>query len=118
MEAAALATNGRVHLLDPLGYIEFLGLVAASSVVLTDSGGIQEETTFLGVPCITMREQTERPSTVIHGTNVIVGLDEDKLLRAFNAIGIGTSGIPPLWDGKSAERIAGIVLAHLKSRKA
>src|SRR5579884_1082279 len=102
-------TAGNLHLLDPLPYIEFLGLQRGAAVVITDSGGIQEETTYLGVPCITLRENTERPVTVTMGTNVIVGQDRKKLTDELMKVVAGTSkkgAIPPLWDGKASERIA------------
>lgn len=100
-------------LLEPLGYLDFLSLVSRSKMVLTDSGGLQEETTVLGVPCITIRENTERPVTIREGTNTLVGTDRDKILEAGNQIiaGGGKAGrIPELWDGNAAERIvAGLV---------
>jgi UDP-N-acetylglucosamine 2-epimerase (non-hydrolysing) len=102
-------TADNLHLLDPLPYIEFLALQRSAAVVITDSGGIQEETTYLGVPCITLRESTERPVTVTIGTNVIVGQDRKKLTTELVKIveGEGKKGaIPPLWDGKASERIA------------
>lgn len=95
--------------LPPLGYLEMLGLMKGARVVLTDSGGIQEETTALGVPCITLRESTERPITVDEGTNTIVGQDPARILAAFNEVletGGKTGRIPKLWDGRAAERIA------------
>ena len=102
-------------LLEPRGYLDFLELVAESAMVLTDSGGIQEETTVLGVPCITMRENTERPITVEQGTNILVGNDPEKIERAAQDVLAGRTRpgrIPELWDGHAAERI----VAVLKSR--
>ena len=104
-----------LRLLEPLPYIEFLALQRNATVVITDSGGIQEETTYLGVPCLTVRENTERPVTVTLGTNTIVGQDRDKLRQELRRIlkGDGKKGsVPPLWDGKAAERIAESI-AHL-----
>jgi len=104
------ATN--LHLLEPLPYIEFLALQRGSKVVITDSGGIQEETTYLGVPCLTLRQNTERPITVDLGTNVLVGQDVNKLRSELTKIleGKTKSGvIPPLWDGHAGERIAEIL---------
>jgi UDP-N-acetylglucosamine 2-epimerase (non-hydrolysing) len=102
----------KLHLLDPMPYIEFLGLQTRAAVVITDSGGIQEETTFLGVPCLTMRENTERPITVTLGTNILVGDDRAKLSVEFKKIldGKGKKGtVPPLWDGHTGDRIADIL---------
>ncbi|HEB97833.1 MAG TPA: UDP-N-acetylglucosamine 2-epimerase (non-hydrolyzing) [Sedimenticola thiotaurini] len=101
--------QGRIATLPPLGYKELLGLMESATVVLTDSGGIQEETTALGVPCITLRENTERPVTVTEGTNTIVGSDPGKIMRAFDEVmanGGKRGRVPELWDGHAAERIA------------
>ena len=98
----------RIVLLDPLGYLDFLALMAQAKCVFTDSGGIQEETTILGVPCLTMRENTERPVTVEEGTNTLVGYSEDRIMREVQKIMAGkgkTGRIPDLWDGKAATRI-------------
>jgi UDP-N-acetylglucosamine 2-epimerase (non-hydrolysing) len=103
----------RWTLIDPAGYLDFMRLTASAKVVLTDSGGIQEETTVLGVPCITLRENTERPVTIDEGTNILAGTKRENILAAFEkAMSGGKSGkVPRLWDGKSAQRIAD----HLKS---
>ena len=104
------ATN--LHLLEPLPYVEFLALQRRAAVVITDSGGVQEETTYLKVPCLTLRENTERPVTVTVGTNVLVGQDRMKLHAELAKIleGKGKPGsIPPLWDGHASERIAEII---------
>jgi len=106
-----------LHLLEPLGYLDFLRLTSSAKVVLTDSGGLQEETTMLKVPCITLRENTERPVTVDMGTNQIVGTDSLKIVRAYKrAIGGHClhSVIPPLWDGRAAERIVTILLERFE----
>jgi len=98
-----------IHCLGPLGYMEMLGVMANARMVLTDSGGIQEETTALGVPCITLRENTERPITVNQGTNTIVGTDSTAILREVNAVlneGGKAGRQPELWDGQAAVRIA------------
>jgi UDP-N-acetylglucosamine 2-epimerase (non-hydrolysing) len=96
------------HLIEPLGYLDFLALLDHAQLVLTDSGGIQEETTVLGVPCLTFRENTERPITVTHGTNRIVGLSPSKVAEAADEIISGKgfkARVPDLWDGHAAERI-------------
>jgi UDP-N-acetylglucosamine 2-epimerase (non-hydrolysing) len=102
----------RLHLSEPLPYIEFLALQSRAAAVITDSGGIQEETTYLGVPCLTLRDNTERPVTVTSGTNVIVGQDRDKLSSELSKILAGKAKkgtIPPLWDGHAGERIADVL---------
>jgi UDP-N-acetylglucosamine 2-epimerase (non-hydrolysing) len=95
-----------IRLLDPLGYTDFLALQAGSAVVLTDSGGIQEESTVLGVPCLTLRDNTERPVTIEHGTNRLAGTTRQSIVRAWKeACSDPRQGqIPPLWDGKAGER--------------
>ncbi len=97
---------------EPLGYLEFLSLMTDARLVLTDSGGIQEETTVLGIPCLTLRENTERPVTIEQGTNVLVGTNPARILaaatKALNGTYSGTR-VPELWDGRAAERIAEIV---------
>jgi UDP-N-acetylglucosamine 2-epimerase (non-hydrolysing) len=93
-------------------YVEFLALQTRAAVVITDSGGIQEETTYLGVPCLTVRENTERPITVTLGTNILVGADKSKLTAELKNVldGKGKKGIiPPLWDGHTGDRIADIL---------
>jgi UDP-N-acetylglucosamine 2-epimerase (non-hydrolysing) len=110
----------RVAVLPPQGYLETLGLMANAAVVLTDSGGIQEETTALGVPCLTMRDTTERPITVEQGTNTIVGRDRALALRLVDEIlaGGGKRGrIPELWDGAAAKRIAEHLARWLERRR-
>lgn len=106
-----MATSNLVSL-PPLGYLNMLGLLKDASVVLTDSGGIQEETTALGIPCLTLRENTERPVTVSEGTNTVVGSDPDKIMRCFKEV-MQTGGkvgrVPEYWDGRAAERIAVVV---------
>jgi len=102
-----------LHLIEPLGYLEFLALQRGAGLVITDSGGVQEETTFLGIPCLTVRENTERPVTVDLGTNILVGQDMRKLRREADKILSGDrkkGEIPPLWDGLAGKRIADIVI--------
>ncbi len=99
-------------MVEPLGYLEFLSLMTDARLVLTDSGGIQEETTVLGIPCLTLRENTERPVTIEQGTNVLVGTNPARILAAATkALQGGCAGtrVPELWDGKAAERIAVIL---------
>jgi UDP-N-acetylglucosamine 2-epimerase (non-hydrolysing) len=110
---AATIRDARVTLLEPVGYLEMLGLMAEARLVLTDSGGIQEETTALAVPCLTMRENTERPITVDEGTNTLVGRDVARTLSCVDDIlrsGAKRRRVPELWDGNAAPRIA----AHLE----
>jgi UDP-N-acetylglucosamine 2-epimerase (non-hydrolysing) len=107
-----LESMNNLHLLEPVGYLDFLKLTASAKLVLTDSGGIQEETTILKVPCLTLRENTERPVTLEVGSNQLVGTDPRKILAAYHALrDAGTDGfsIPPLWDGHAAERIVEIL---------
>jgi UDP-N-acetylglucosamine 2-epimerase (non-hydrolysing) len=97
-----------LHYIEPLGYLEFNYLVKNSYAMLTDSGGITEETTVMNVPCITLRENTERPETCEIGTNVLVGNDTAKITKAFHELLSGNwkqGQIPELWDGNAAERI-------------
>ena len=106
-----LAGSG-VKVVEPLPYVEFISLVADSRLVLTDSGGIQEETTVLGVPCLTLRDSTERPVTVRLGTNQLVGVEPEAAIAAAEGVLSGppaSHSVPPLWDGRAAERIAQIL---------
>ena len=106
-----------ITLLDPQQYLDFLRLEASAAVVITDSGGVQEETTALGVPCLTVRENTERPITIALGTNVLVGFDHDRIVAATDDA-LGRTRAPttvPLWDGKAAERIVDVLDGPLPS---
>jgi UDP-N-acetylglucosamine 2-epimerase (non-hydrolysing) len=109
LSLSGLLNPARIAVLPPQGYLEMLGLMAGATAVLTDSGGLQEETTALGVPCLTLRENTERPITIEQGTNTMVGRDRDAILHNVDEIlaGRGKRGrVPELWDGHAAERIA------------
>lgn len=101
-----------LHLTEPLGYLDFLSLLARSGLVLTDSGGVQEESTYLGIPCLTLRENTERPVTVAVGTNMVIGVQAERIRDTLKAVlsgNVKASGIPPLWDGRTAGRIVKIL---------
>jgi UDP-N-acetylglucosamine 2-epimerase (non-hydrolysing) len=112
-----LFAHPRLRVVDPLGYVEFLSLVRGADAVITDSGGVQEETTMLGVPCLTLRPNTERPVTITHGTNRLVSRERlPGAVEAVLAAGRGDSWpTPPLWDGQAGPRIAAVVQAHLGS---
>jgi UDP-N-acetylglucosamine 2-epimerase (non-hydrolysing) len=110
---AGIKTHPQLKLIPPVGYLDFLCLLSKATLVLTDSGGIQEETTALGVPCLTLRENTERPITISEGTNQLIGTDPTKILAAAQDVlsGKGKPGrIPPFWDGHAAERIVEVLL--------
>jgi UDP-N-acetylglucosamine 2-epimerase (non-hydrolysing) len=106
-----------IRLLKPLGYLDFLALQASARIVLTDSGGVQEETTVLGVPCLTLRDNTERPLTVTEGTNTVVGRDPERIVAAARRVLV--QGVPArrpaLWDGRAAERIADALTTALQA---
>ncbi|MBU0518397.1 UDP-N-acetylglucosamine 2-epimerase (non-hydrolyzing) [bacterium] len=107
-----------LQIISPQGYLDFLSLVDKSKLVLTDSGGLQEETTVLGVPCLTLRSNTERPVTITVGTNILVGLDMDRILLEANKVLDGNpkvGKVPPLWDGYASKRIVDILLREMKS---
>ncbi len=109
-----------VHCMDPIGYLDFMSLVANARLVLTDSGGIQEETTVLGIPCLTLRENTERPITVTHGTNRVIGAAPARILsEAMKALDSLRSPLvpPPLWDGHASERIVQVLRDQILSRQ-
>jgi len=113
---ARLAAMSNLRILDPIGYLDFLKLIASARLVLTDSGGIQEETTILKVPCLTLRENTERPITLEIGSNRLVGSDPSKIIAAYRKVATGCaadSEIPPLWDGRAAERIVEVLQREL-----
>jgi UDP-N-acetylglucosamine 2-epimerase (non-hydrolysing) len=118
--ARGLVAEHRLRLLEPLGYHEFIGLMAQSMVVLTDSGGAQEESTALGVPCLTLRDTTERPVTVTHGTNRVVGSNPDRIAAAWSELDALrlTRARPPLWDGSAAVRIVNVLARRLERQPA
>jgi UDP-N-acetylglucosamine 2-epimerase (non-hydrolysing) len=108
-----------LQIIQPIGYFEFMSFVIDSNFVLTDSGGIQEETTWLGIPCITLRENTERPITVTHGTNVITGLDIKNIKRALSRVNTFDNSQympPPLWDGRASQRITTVLRDFFTNR--
>jgi UDP-N-acetylglucosamine 2-epimerase (non-hydrolysing) len=107
----------RWTLTDPVGYLDFVKLMASARIVLSDSGGIQEETTILGVPCVTIRDNTERPVTIHEGTNILAGTTHEGILRGFTqAMALKPAGrVPKFWDGKTAGRIAKILRAYFEA---
>jgi len=116
LTSSRIEHHRNLRIIPPLGYVDFLGLLSKASLVMTDSGGIQEETTALGVPCLTLRENTERPITISQGTNLLVGTNRDKIVAAATTIlaGKGKTGLlPHLWDGHASERIVDILLRNL-----
>ncbi len=106
LEKSGLRPSDRIRLIDPLGYLDFLRMMSRSSAVLTDSGGIQEETTAMGIPCLTLRENTERPITIELGTNRLAGTSRESILAAWNDFRTNPrkGSVPPLWDGNAAAR--------------
>lgn len=114
-----LAQMKQLHLLEPVGYLEMLRLQEGARLVLTDSGGIQEETTVLGVPCLTLRENTERPVTLVQGTNILVGCRPERIVEeAFRILAgqVRQSQVPELWDGHSAERLVAVLRRGISRR--
>ena len=112
---AGRVASSNIKLIEPLGYLDFMRLYSGARLVLTDSGGLQEETTALGIPCLTLRENTERPITIEMGTNVLVGTDPARIrqtaLDILDDTDFGRNAkIPPLWDGKAAERICDVLI--------
>jgi len=111
--------DGRIRLVEPLGYLDFLCLMGHATLVVTDSGGIQEETTCLGVPCVTVRENTERPVTVTVGTNILAGTTKEGIRKATRQqLESRVSGaVPEAWDGKSAQRIVGLICHEIEKKR-
>jgi UDP-N-acetylglucosamine 2-epimerase (non-hydrolysing) len=108
-------SHSQITLIEPLGYLDFMRLYSGARLVLTDSGGLQEETTALSLPCLTLRENTERPITISHGTNLLVGTDPDRIKQTafeilMKEVSMQDQKIPPLWDGQAAERICDCLL--------
>jgi UDP-N-acetylglucosamine 2-epimerase (non-hydrolysing) len=117
LKDAGAKHHPHLRLISPIGYLDFLCLLDQSRLVLTDSGGIQEETTALGVPCMTLRENTERPVTITEGTNQLVGRDPVKIVAAAREILAGKNKLgrlPQFWDGRAAERIVEILLREVQ----
>lgn len=116
---ATLPAPDGVQVIEPVGYLDFIALEAQARLVLTDSGGVQEETTMLGVPCLTLRETTERPLTVTHGSNHVVGTDPVQIVAVAGEL-VGRDGSfpkPPFWDGRAAERIADVLVEGDKPKR-
>jgi UDP-N-acetylglucosamine 2-epimerase (non-hydrolysing) len=109
----------QLRLVKPVGYVEFLSLVASCAAVVTDSGGIQEETTFLGIPCFTLRDNTERPVTISSGTNMLLGLAPERIgdvSELLESLADAPKNPPPGWDGAASGRIRDVLIAHSQSR--
>ena len=114
----SLQNYDKIFLIDPIGYIDFMHLQQHAAIVLTDSGGIQEESTFFGVPCLTVRENTERPITTTQGTNKLIGIDYERIPQEVDLV-LATNSkehtVPDLWDGKAANRISAIIDGYFKN---
>jgi len=119
MEKYRISPGPGLHFIHPLGYLDFLWLMSNSSVVLTDSGGIQEETTALGIPCLTLRENTERPATIDEGTNILAGTRKTSILAAWNRMNNNpkTGRIPKYWDGSAAVRSVEVLRAYFSATR-
>jgi len=117
---ASIGADGRISLVDPLGYLDFLCMMDHAAVVVTDSGGIQEETTALGVPCVTVRENTERPVTIQVGTNILAGTSTEGIRKAARQQleSKRAGAMPEAWDGKSAYRILDVICLELEKQRA
>src|SRR4029077_17258040 len=118
-ESRSAQADGRIRLVEPLGYLDFLCLMAHAAVVVTDSGGIQEETTCLGIPCVTVRENTERPVTVKVGTNILAGTSKEGIRQATRQqLTSRVSGtVPEAWDGRSAQRILDVICREIEKKR-
>jgi UDP-N-acetylglucosamine 2-epimerase (non-hydrolysing) len=115
LKRAGIPIGHGIHVVEPLGYLEFLGLMTSARLVLTDSGGIQEETTVLGVPCVTLRENTERPVTIREGTNRLAGIHPEGIRDAIREALTAPHRprAPELWDGEAAVRIVAVLAAAI-----
>ena len=119
-KSSSVQADGRIRLVEPLGYLDFLCLMGHAAVVVTDSGGIQEETTCLGIPCVTVRENTERPITVKVGTNILAGTSKEGIREATRqqlTSSRGSGAVPEAWDGKSAQRILDVICREIKKKR-
>jgi UDP-N-acetylglucosamine 2-epimerase (non-hydrolysing) len=118
LAGGSFSVSSNLHLIDPLGYLDFLCLMSRSSVVLTDSGGIQEESTVLGIPCLTVRNNTERPATIEEGTNVLAGTSTSSILAAWEEVRRSPKSgrVPRYWDGSAAERCRVALKAYCSSQ--
>lgn len=116
LREAGFFDHDELQVVEPYGYLEFMGLVRGSAAVITDSGGVQEETTILGVPCLTLRPNTERPVTITHGTNRLVSRESlaDQVREVLQAGPLQAWPVPPLWDGRAGERIADVLVGVLR----
>ena len=114
---STLESEPSIYLLDPLGYLEFVSLGGSSTLVITDSGGLQEETTSLSIPCLTLRENTERPITITEGTNKLItdlSILQSSIDEALTSESIQNKQKPKYWDGKTAERIVNAIIACIE----
>jgi UDP-N-acetylglucosamine 2-epimerase (non-hydrolysing) len=120
LDEAAIPLSDRIHSGEPVGYFDFLWLQASSSIVLTDSGGVQKETTVLGIPCPTLRDNTERPATIVYGTNGLAGTRKETILGVWNQSRADQrrGWIPPLWDGRAGPRCHTALRQFLSGRRA
>ena len=120
-QGIVVGSNEPLLLIDPVGYLEFMSLVEGSAGVITDSGGVQEETTYLGIPCFTLRANTERPITSTQGTNTMLGLEPKRIADVPGMLAetrARPSGIPDYWDGAAARRIVDVLAQFAVSRRA
>ncbi len=119
LRSAGMSEHEHLQIVEPYGYLEFMSLVSGSAAVVTDSGGVQEETTVLGVPCLTLRPNTERPVTITHGTNRLVTRENlaENVRDVLHAGALVDWPVPPLWDGAAGPRIAAVIVQHVRTGK-